>query len=409
MLHQKIFVQIASYRDPELLDTISDCLDKAMYPQNLIFGICWQHDENETLKHYAKDKRFKIIDVDYKKSRGCCWARSQIQTLYDGEEFTMQIDSHHRFIKNWDYIAIKMLQNLEKVGFRKPLLTTYPPEYIPGKELNLAAEPLFIKFKDIDKDGNITCIPELIPNYKQLTGPVAGRFIAAGFIFTRGIFCREVPYDPNLYFNGEEITLAARAFTNGYDIFHPHRTLLFHHYSRQNNFKHWKDLEWESLQISSSQRVFKLLHGIDLQIFDKYGLGNIRDFSDYERYIGIEFSKKRVTSQCVLGKEPSFDISYDDKIWEESLIERKNHSIKIKQEILRDSYDYIVVAYRDENNLDIYRKDIKDDELSDFFSNVMLGHYIIQSSFYPAAKVDKWVVMPRRTNGDWGRIIAGTI
>jgi hypothetical protein len=35
----KIFVHIALYRDPELLPTIKDRLDKAKYPENLTFGI----------------------------------------------------------------------------------------------------------------------------------------------------------------------------------------------------------------------------------------------------------------------------------------------------------------------------------------------------------------------------------
>ena len=38
-----IFVQIASYRDPQLLPTLKDMLDKAKYPDNLRIGISWQH------------------------------------------------------------------------------------------------------------------------------------------------------------------------------------------------------------------------------------------------------------------------------------------------------------------------------------------------------------------------------
>ena len=35
MGNRKIFVQIASYRDPELLPTIRDCIDKAKHPEML--------------------------------------------------------------------------------------------------------------------------------------------------------------------------------------------------------------------------------------------------------------------------------------------------------------------------------------------------------------------------------------
>jgi hypothetical protein len=98
----KIFVQIASYRDPELLPTIKDCLDKAKYPENLTFGICWQRDEHESLGEFKDDDRFQIIDVPWHESKGLCWARSLIQKLWNGEKYTMQLDSHHRFAQNWD-------------------------------------------------------------------------------------------------------------------------------------------------------------------------------------------------------------------------------------------------------------------------------------------------------------------
>ena len=44
----KIFIQIASYRDPQLLYTLKDCLSKAKYPDNLRFGIAWQHSSSDT-------------------------------------------------------------------------------------------------------------------------------------------------------------------------------------------------------------------------------------------------------------------------------------------------------------------------------------------------------------------------
>ena len=42
-----IFVQIASYRDPQLLPTLRDCIAKATRPDLLRFGVCWQRDESE--------------------------------------------------------------------------------------------------------------------------------------------------------------------------------------------------------------------------------------------------------------------------------------------------------------------------------------------------------------------------
>ena len=80
-----IFIQIAAYRDPQLVPTLDDCIAKAKFPENLRFGICWQHDSKESLGKYQKDKRFRIVDVPFKKSQGACWARNQLQQKYKNE------------------------------------------------------------------------------------------------------------------------------------------------------------------------------------------------------------------------------------------------------------------------------------------------------------------------------------
>ena len=42
-----IFVQIASFRDPQLNPTLQDMLSKAKYPKNLRIGICNQYNEED--------------------------------------------------------------------------------------------------------------------------------------------------------------------------------------------------------------------------------------------------------------------------------------------------------------------------------------------------------------------------
>ena len=43
MGNRKIFVQIPSYRDPQLIPTIKNCIDKSKNPKKLVFSIAWQH------------------------------------------------------------------------------------------------------------------------------------------------------------------------------------------------------------------------------------------------------------------------------------------------------------------------------------------------------------------------------
>ena len=101
----KIFIQIASYRDPQLIPTIKDCIKNAKKPEKLVFSIAWQHsdaDKWDNLDEFKGDDRFKIVDIPYLESKGACWARNQLQQNYNNEEYTLQLDSHHRFIENWD-------------------------------------------------------------------------------------------------------------------------------------------------------------------------------------------------------------------------------------------------------------------------------------------------------------------
>src|ERR1700759_3197317 len=118
-----IFVNIAAYDDPELLPTILDCICKAANPSELHFGICWQRraDDN-SMWQFANHKNFRIEDVLASDSKGCCWARAKSQSLYNGEDYVLQLDSHHRFEHGWDKTMVAMLEGIK---CDKPMLTGY--------------------------------------------------------------------------------------------------------------------------------------------------------------------------------------------------------------------------------------------------------------------------------------------
>jgi glycosyltransferase involved in cell wall biosynthesis len=175
-----IFIQIASYRDPQLIPTIDDMLDNAKYPENLRIGICNQYhpdDEFSNITKYRLDDRFRIIDVLYSDSKGACWARNQIQQVYSGETYTLQIDSHMRFEENWDETLIGMITQLQEKGFNKPLLTGYVSSFNPNKDPEgRVREPWRMAFDRFIPEGVVFFLPETIPNWKELTEPVPARF-----------------------------------------------------------------------------------------------------------------------------------------------------------------------------------------------------------------------------------------
>jgi len=332
-----IFVQIAAYRDPELLPTIQDCLAKAEFPDDLRFGICWQTDaEDRSLEPFLDNDRFRIQRVPWHESRGLCWARSEIQKLYEGEKFTLQLDSHHRFAPGWDR---QLLEWMELCGSEKPILTSYAGVYEPGVSETPPSGPFKMVADRFTPSGTILFRPFHIPGWQDLSAPIPARFVSGHFFFTLGRHCEDYKYDPQLYFAGDEISLSIRSYTLGYDLFHPHRNVIWHEYTRIGRTKHWDDHKktqtevqiekaWHERDLLSKRRLRKMLREEDNdEVIGDYDLGTVRSHGDYERYAGIDFARRLLQRETVEGKDPPCTW-IDDAQWENGFAHKHRLSLK---------------------------------------------------------------------------------
>lgn len=320
MNDESIFVQIASYRDPELIPTVLDLLETAEQPDNIKICVCWQYDESENVSLIKQYNNIEIISVPYYESKGACWARNQIQRRYNGERYTLQLDSHHRFVNGWDTILKNMYQQCKLMGSAKPLITTYIPSFDPFKNKDTYEMiPWKMNFHKFLPEGAVFFIPEPIHDHEKFTAPIPARFYSAHFAFTDGIFCEEVSHDPEYYFYGEEISIAARAFTHGYDLYHPHKVVAWHEYTRSARIKHWDDHNFLNNQIKgitknwwerdgTSQKRNRVLFGMEednnIMIPKKYGFGKERTLQEYEKYVGLNFKDKSYSIHALSGKIP---------------------------------------------------------------------------------------------------------
>lgn len=412
-----IFIQIASYRDPQLIPTIKSILKTAKYPENLRFGIARQYhpeDNFDNLEDYRNDSRFRILHILYTESTGVCWARNQVQQLYSGETYTLQIDSHMRFEKNWDEEFINMLVDLQKQGHPKPLLTGYvssfDPETYPEGRVN---EPWRMAFDRFTPEGVVFFLPEVIPGWKDLNGPIRSRFYSAHFCFTLGEFSVEVQHDPEYYFHGEEISIAVRAFTHGYDLFHPHKVLVWHEYTRKGRTKQWDDdSTWYTKNISSHSKNRRIL-GVDGEKFDgdlKYGFGKERTIQDYEKYAGIRFENRSVQQYTIDKNYPPnpYDFENEDE-WKNSFSTIFKHCIDITHNLLPENdYEFLVVAFHDSENETIFRQDATESEIRNMKSDPD-GYCKIWRQFTTNIKPTSWVVWPYSKSKGWCDRITGQL
>jgi hypothetical protein len=401
-----IFIQIASYRDPQLIPTLDDCINKSKYPENLRFGIAWQHAEDENIDKYKNDSRFRIIDIPYQESKGACWARNKIQQVYENETYTLQLDSHHRFIDNWDEELINMLEGLRAKGHKKPLLTSYissfDPDNDPCGRVNI---PWRMNFDRFIPEGAIFFLPASIPNFENLKEPIPARFYSAHFCFTDGTFCKEVQHDPEYYFHGEEISIAVRAFTWGYDLFHPHKIIAWHEYTRKGRTKHWDDDKTWGKKNENCHKRNRKLFGMDGEIqdidFGIYGFGKERTLLDYEKYAGISFKKRAVQKETIDHKNPPNPQYESEEEFQDSFLRIFKHCIDVAyKDVPEKDYNFWVVAFHGSDGRELYRKDADKNEINKLMNDPD-KYCKIWREFNTEEKPAYWVVWPHSESKGW--------
>lgn len=416
MENRKIFIQIASYRDPQLIHTIRDCDIKASDPSKLVYSIAWQHsndDEWDQIHEFKDDPRFKVVDIDYKDSKGACWARNQLQQNYDGEQYTLQIDSHHRFAQDWDLQLIEMYNQLKEKGHEKPLLTGYVSSFDPENDpAGRIQTPWKMNFDRFIPEGAVFFLPASIDNYKQLTEPIPARFYSAHFAFTTGDFVKEVPHDPEYYFHGEEISIAVRAYTWGYDLFHPHKTVIWHEYTRKGRTKQWDDdKSWGGKNANSHKRNRKLFE-MDGEVkdieFGIYDFGKVRSLLDYEKYSGLSF-KRRAVQKYTLDNNLAPNPILSDEEFEQSFTSIFKHCIDLNRlQFVNDDYLFWAVIFEDEKNSQVNRIDLNETEVKNLL-NTTDTFIKVWRTFEVEKKPSKWIVWPYSESKGWLDKIEGKL
>ena len=383
-----ILVHLPAYRDPELIPTLKDALKNAKYPKRIHFGICRQYHPDDTfdnLDEFRGDKRFHIMDVLYTEAEGLPWARAQInEKLLTNQDYILQLDSHHRFAKDWDITLIEMHNQMEAKGY-KPIIAGYLPVYDPFNEpAGRADVPWQQQFVCFYPHGTIFIRPALLEGWQDMTEPAMSRFLSGHFCFARNEWAKEIRHDPDIYFSGEEINLTVRSYTHGYDMFHPHKLVIWHSTMREERagMLKWDDdsktgVDWSTKQTNARKKIRVLLGSEEDPTIDLtgYDLGTVRTLRDYEKYAGIHFKNRAVQRYTLENKYPPNPAIKDEKLWEQSFDKSFYHLVNIEKYMFADSdYGHILIAYDDENGLPIKTEYITDQRLIDFNNGTNI-HY----------------------------------
>ena len=302
-----IFVSVASFCDVHLQFTLTGLFEQADNPDTLAIAVVDQsEDDNRTwIAQQSFAKQIRYVQINPVDSRGVSWARSLAFSFYQGEPYFLQIDSHTHFEKGWDTTLLSQLKALQMQA-EKPIVTTYPPPFTFDEQGQVQVpyekgDSIYTLRPKPDaqiKPGEVK-LGFVVVHKTATTDFLEGHHIAGGFIFTLGSFVQDVPYDPYMYFHGEEQNLSLRAYTKGYTIFHPrHRLIpLTHLYKKageEHRGQHWRtDLEkrrtfsFGQLMHRSDARLAQLASG-NPQL-GAFGLGTHRTLAQFCQESGMNY------------------------------------------------------------------------------------------------------------------------
>lgn len=311
----KILVSVASYRDPLLAWTLKDAYENATEKDDLVFGVVEQAYEKDAInpKDFSFSKQIRYVRVDPEQSRGCCWARSVGQTLWDRETYYFQIDSHIGFDPGWDVTMKNAMLHLMQ-HHERPLITNMPYA-LRAKDDDIVNNPIE-KIRDNREFETLTRVCRAVEKERQFQDNyfvgvqcdyvpkkdfIAGYLLAAGCLFTLGRWAEEVPYDPYIFFEGEEQSVALRSWTHGYSIFHMSPLVFYHYYLSEYKKRFWNDdavkqTSWQDLNARSFGRLYKIVTGDNC---GAYGLGTRRTLQEYIKFSGIDYLNKKILPRAI--------------------------------------------------------------------------------------------------------------
>ena len=309
-----IFISIASYCDPVLGFTLARAVATARWPDQLHFGVVDQSpagSPHPVGRATSAPARLSYVRIEPLYARGPCWARALAMSLYDGEDWFFQIDSHMDFDPHWDERLIAQAQALLP-GRKGVVLSSYPNSFVFEDKPPVRRPATDKILAHVVKPGGLFEPDHPVLGFEahplDRDQPVPGFHVGAGCLFAPGAF------RPGLSLRSLVLFSRRRASAGGAPV-HPR----LGHLSRagparlppvqQRRFRRaaaahalGPDPRHRSasatggtLEQRSRARLAALLAGEPLGV---YGLGRVRSMADYAGFSGIDYAARTLAPRA---------------------------------------------------------------------------------------------------------------
>jgi hypothetical protein len=229
-----IFIAMPSLPDTGLLNTINSAFDNSRNPDDIYFGIHFTYSDNKDLEYVKKNisnsKNIILIEKKISKNNnrnkgkiGTGVSRCGSSSLYNGQDYFFQTDSHMLFDTDWDKYLIELHSEAKSVAKNdKVVLTGYPgPHIYEETGIYRNRKPKYPKFL------RNYILYETLPGW--VDSEIVGRdekFLPAiktsgSFIFGDKNFAKNTGLEQYIHFLDEELIQTMNLIWEGFSLVFP--------------------------------------------------------------------------------------------------------------------------------------------------------------------------------------------
>jgi [Skp1-protein]-hydroxyproline N-acetylglucosaminyltransferase len=319
-----IFVSIISKSDSQCSTTVSNLFRFATNPERIRVAVVdrtntlspryvpcnappvpCSSDPTQMLCKYTSN--VDVYEMKLEHDAGVMFARHIGQRMYRGEYYALQVggDAGIVFSDGWDE---ELIRQLEATGNEMAVLSTYLSETkIRDTSRPISAKPerFTLCHASYKGDGRERRLEQIRSEQVHQSAPpdrthtpMLQPFWGSEFSFSRGHYVLQVPYDPKLCGldeQDEEISMALRAFTLGYDYYTPTQSVIFRTKGGGRNIKDVVASCKGNAKNKSRKRLYSLI-GLNNNDEDatphEYGLGSVRDMNKFFTLFGIHAAER---------------------------------------------------------------------------------------------------------------------
>ncbi len=314
-----ICVQIPSYKDIDVINTVNSLLVNAVNPDRIRIKIFFQDDDVDLLKQLQAISNVEVKQIPSCESQGLCYARYQCNLMMDDDtNFAMHIDSHMRCAKFWD---VALILSWQLCNDDKAIVSQRPFDFSEFYDERLDSD-IFIEkvhhyfmklvYHEYSKDYCNFLLPKPLTVYpdSSITSRQSA-CISGGLVFGKSEIDVLVPSDSNMYFVADENSMAIRYWTHGFNIYSPDYYFVYHLYNRPATIEQHLgvsvdvgynsvSVERYTLEQNRLRTLFGLSCEVDIDLGD-FSLGSKRTLEQYERFCGVDFRNRIIKDYSIKG------------------------------------------------------------------------------------------------------------